>query len=306
VQERGDAARAREREAAEALRTWRREQRELPPASPERSGELLLRRHDELLELAAAWAGTGAAGEALIEAALLEIRVLGRAEDGLARLERLYGDLRAQPGPAPGGRLSADRAGLQYAGELLALERFAPAEVVLAAIAAGGGPEAGRARLLLERAGIRRRIQPGRPFPEFSAVDLDGRPVALGDFRGKVLLLEFRALWCGPSLAELPRLEAAYARHHEAGFEILSIALDPREAGPELRRLVAERSLPWRLVHESAGLEGPLARACAVGALPAVFLLDRGGVLRQRDPRGPALEEALAALLAEPPPAAPR
>ena len=91
-------------------------------------------------------------------------------------------------------------------------------------------------------------------------------PSASTDLRGKYVLIDFWATWCAPCVAELPRLQAAYARYHEAGFEIVGVSLD--ESKSAVVDFVRSRKIPWRQIHNASA-----------GGRP------RRGLRREHDPR---------------------
>jgi thiol-disulfide isomerase/thioredoxin len=135
--------------------------------------------------------------------------------------------------------------------------------------------------------------------PEFKLTDLEGKPVSLADYKGKVLLLDFWATWCGPCKAELPNLLALYKSSHEKGFEILGLSLDRSEAA--LKGFVEENGIAWPNVY--LGADQAVAEAYGVSAIPTQFLFGRAGKLRYAGLRGEMVNRAVAKLLAEKAPA---
>jgi thiol-disulfide isomerase/thioredoxin len=113
------------------------------------------------------------------------------------------------------------------------------------------------------------------------AVDLDGQPVSLDQYRGKVLLLDFWATWCGPCKLELPGLREAYAKYHDRGLEILSISLDfPRATSPATYRAwTTQNGMTWRHVYDQKGFQSPLVTSFFVQSIPSPFLIGRDGSL---------------------------
>ena len=69
----------------------------------------------------------------------------------------------------------------------------------------------------------------GRPVTDFSATDLDGKPISLQDYRGKVVLLDFWGVWCGFCIDEMPNLKKVYATYKDQGFDIIGVSLDDEE-----------------------------------------------------------------------------
>ena len=144
---------------------------------------------------------------------------------------------------------------------------------------------------------LKRLDQVGRTSPSFSAEDIQGRPIRSETYRGKYVLLDFWATWCGPCIAELPRLQAAYRTYHDAGLEILGVSLD--ESKDAVTDFVKARRIPWPQVH-NAGAASDLVQAFGVSSIPATYLIDPQGTVIRIDLRGKALDEALAKLIKRP------
>lgn len=128
----------------------------------------------------------------------------------------------------------------------------------------------------------------GQVLPEFSqVVDLDGKPVSLADYRGKLVLLDFWATWCGPCIAEMPNIKEVYEKYHAKGFEIIGISLDTDEAA--LRKFIKENQLPWRQVFDGKRWETPLVQQYGIRGIPAQFLIDQEGRVISVKARGERL-----------------
>ena len=134
----------------------------------------------------------------------------------------------------------------------------------------------------------------GQVLPDFSAaVDLDGEPISLADYRGKVVLLDFWAVWCGPCLGEIPRIKAVYEKYHDEGFEVIGVSLD--EDAAVLREFIEEQEIPWRQILDGDGFGGAFAKRYGIRSIPAPFLMDREGKVISVKARGNLLSELVEA-----------
>ncbi len=134
----------------------------------------------------------------------------------------------------------------------------------------------------------------GQVLSDFSStVDLEGEPISLADYRGKVVLLDFWAVWCGPCIGEMSNVKGVYEKYHAKGFDVIGISLDKDEA--VLREFIKENRLPWRQIFDGGGWSGPLVEKYGVRGIPAPFLLDREGKVISVNARGNLLGELVAA-----------
>lgn len=134
----------------------------------------------------------------------------------------------------------------------------------------------------------------GSEAPDISLPDPDGKTQTLSSFRGKIVLLDFWAAWCGPCRRENPNLVEAYAKYHDKGFEIFQVSLDKTK--PEWVAAIKKDGLNWIHVSDLKFWSSPVARQYGIESIPANFLLDRQGKVITSNLRGPALEEELAKL----------
>jgi peroxiredoxin len=144
---------------------------------------------------------------------------------------------------------------------------------------------------------LNRLAMVGKPAPGVTVKDVQGSTFRLDDLRGRYVLVDFWATWCAPCVAELPRVQAAYQRYHDAGFEVVAVSLD--ETKTAVLDFARTRKLPWRQIHNpSCG--GDLVEAFGVGTIPATFLIDPQGTIIRLELRGPALDQVLAQLIKDP------
>ena len=135
----------------------------------------------------------------------------------------------------------------------------------------------------------------GKTFPDFAEKDTAGRPLSVSGLKGKVVLVDFWATWCGPCIAELPNVTTAYEKYKGKGFEIVGISLDEDRAA--LDAFVQEKKMTWPQFFDGLGWKNKLAEQYGIQSIPATFLLDQEGRIVAKDLRGEQLDRELAKLL---------
>lgn len=145
------------------------------------------------------------------------------------------------------------------------------------------------------------RADAGATAPPFRATALSGRAIDFpGDYRGKVVLVDFWATWCGPCVREFPHLLEAHKQFSGRGFEIIGISLDAPNGIPAqtVQNFLNQRKVPWEVVYHNTG---PIAGDYRVAGIPAPFLVDGDtGAILASDPqtRGPTLLKTIERVLA--------
>lgn len=144
---------------------------------------------------------------------------------------------------------------------------------------------------------IQRSLVEGAKFPDFDEKDLNGKPLSVAQFKGKVVLIDFWATWCGPCITELPNVKKAYEQHHSKGFEIIGISLDSDKA--KLTSFIEKEHMTWPQYFDGLGWKSKLGQKYGVNSIPATYLLDKEGKIVAKGLRGDALEKEVAKLLAK-------
>ena len=130
---------------------------------------------------------------------------------------------------------------------------------------------------------------------QFTAAD--GAEVDVAKLRGKVVLVDFWASWCGPCIAEMPNVVAAYKKLHEKGFEIVGISLDQDKG--KMEAAVKKHGMTWPQYFDGKGWQNKISSGFGIESIPAAWLLDKKGMLRETELRGEALAATVEKLLAE-------
>lgn len=139
------------------------------------------------------------------------------------------------------------------------------------------------------------KISIGNIAPEFSAQSPVGEIIKLSDYRGKFLLLDFWASWCGPCRQENPNLVKIYQQYKNKNFTILGFSLDSEAAN--WNKAIKQDQLTWDQVSELQGWESPIALTYGINEIPSSLLLNPEGKIIAKNLRGKELEDFLASQL---------
>jgi len=172
--------------------------------------------------------------------------------------------------------------------------------VLLLCLLAGDAVPAASAPASLELA---KRVVPkvGSVAPDFQLYDLEGNEVTLTEYRGRVVLVNFWATWCGPCRVEMPAMERLYRQFRRGDFEILAVSTDAQ--GPAVTKPFKESlGLTFPILHDSDFRVGVTYGA---RTLPMTFLVDRRGIITHRifgarDWRSPEARQLIHTLLKAP------
>jgi peroxiredoxin len=137
--------------------------------------------------------------------------------------------------------------------------------------------------------------------PKIEGAIFGGEKFDWSKYKGKIVLLDFWATWCGPCVRELPNVKADYEKYHDRGFDVVGISLDEKDE--DLADFLQKEKLAWPTLLETDPAKRefnlPLAKQFGVDSIPATFLIDRSGKVAAISVRGEELGKQIEKLLAE-------
>ncbi|WP_316830498.1 AhpC/TSA family protein [Pedobacter aquatilis] len=142
---------------------------------------------------------------------------------------------------------------------------------------------------------LNKEIKVGGKFADFEQANTQGKNIKLSDIKGKYILLEFWASWCGPCREENPKLVSTYNLFKDKGFTVLGVSAD--EVKASWLKAIKDDKLPWENVSDLRGDKNKAALIYGISAYPTNFLIDAQGTIIAKNLRGDALKEKLEALL---------
>lgn len=145
-----------------------------------------------------------------------------------------------------------------------------------------------------------RRLRLPGNFMAIEGKKVDGEEFDWASYRGKVVLVDFWATWCGPCIGELPNVKENYKKYHDKGFDVVAISLD-RSREP-LEKFIEKEELPWTQLYDEdiqkgKGWNHPMAQHYGINAIPAVILVDKDGKVVSMRARGEELGKLLEKML---------
>jgi thiol-disulfide isomerase/thioredoxin len=144
-------------------------------------------------------------------------------------------------------------------------------------------------------------LKAGAKFPSFSARPMSGKKIDFpSDFKGKVVLVDFWATWCGPCMSEMPNVVSVYEKYHEQGLEVIGITLDQDKADEKIKSAEERLGMKWPQIYGGGGWSTPLAKKYGIHSIPRAFLIDgsTGVIIAEGNAlRGEALDAAVKSAL---------
>ena len=138
---------------------------------------------------------------------------------------------------------------------------------------------------------IAKKTAVGNAAPDFAQNNVSDKPISLASLKGKYVLVDFWASWCGPCRAENPNVVKAYQKYHAKGFDILGVSLDEKK--DKWQEAIKKDNLSWSQVSDLQGWKNSVAVLYGVQAIPMNFLIDKDGKIIAKGLRGDDLEKKL-------------
>ena len=152
-------------------------------------------------------------------------------------------------------------------------------------------------KVIAEQIEVLEKTAVGKLFTDFTMEDAEGNKVSLSDYvgKGKYVLVDFWASWCGPCRAEMPNVVEAYKKFGGDNFEIVGVSLDAKK--DDWLKAIKDMNLSWKQMSDLKAWECEGSKKYGVNGIPATVLFDREGVIIARDLRGEELQSKLEELL---------
>ncbi|PRD52008.1 TlpA disulfide reductase family protein [Sphingobacterium gobiense] len=144
---------------------------------------------------------------------------------------------------------------------------------------------------LVKRLDVLKRSAIGEPMLNFTQNDQNGNPVIFEDFKGKYVLVDFWASWCGPCRAENPNVLKEYNLYKDKNFTVLGVSLD--DNADRWKKAIEEDKMPWTQVSDLKGFKNEVSTYYGIMGIPSTLLVDPSGKIIAKDLRGEMLAKKL-------------
>jgi len=147
----------------------------------------------------------------------------------------------------------------------------------------------GSSRAKFAEGAIRQSEGVGKPFDLSFTDAISGQPMSIKGLQGKVVVIDFWATWCGPCVAEMPKMKELYAHYKPQGVEFIGVSLDQPESDgglAKLKEFVKTQDISWPQYFQGNGWESDFSLSWGINSIPAVFTVDASGNLYSTEARG--------------------
>lgn len=145
-------------------------------------------------------------------------------------------------------------------------------------------------------------LTPGKAALKFEGTTMSGKAISFPDtYKGKVVMVDFWATWCGPCMREVPNLAKVYTKYKDQGFEVLGVTLDNPDMTAKIQDVTAKNGMTWEQIYDGKAWQAAIAQQYGIKAIPATYLVDgdTGEILAISDAlRGESLDATVAKALA--------
>lgn len=147
-------------------------------------------------------------------------------------------------------------------------------------------------KMIAKRLDLLKRSVIGETVLNFTQSNTEGKAISFSEFKGKYVLIDFWASWCGPCRAENPNVLAAYNKYKDKNFTVLGVSLD--EDGAKWKKAIADDGMPWTQVSDLKGWKNEVSAYYGIQGIPSTLLVGPDGKIIAKDLRGELLNEKLA------------